>query len=134
MERKRSIGVTIFGWILIFFPVTLYIIPLVHILIKGNPLEIFFYYVWMVFAGSPLYFLTNLGYIIFGIGVLQLKKWAGIYVIYFILFGFLYIMIYPRLHPYSTYSYHVLAKAYFIIIHSLFIWFFTRPKVNEQFK
>ncbi len=117
MAKKRSIGITIAGILLIIIPLLHYIgnidLDLIVKKITSNPLTLVIQLVMM--AG--------------GIGVLQLKEWARKLITYVALcFSVLGVGLIISFAPLP------LINKIVLILYSLFYYFLTRPQVKEQFK
>ncbi len=127
MEKKRSVGVTVVGVLFIIFPVS-------NIFLAGI---LGYYY-------TPLQYLFRGFFVLYpvitGIGILLLKEWARkLAIIFAILTTILAIFvclaksfINPEIFFKNVYD--LIANISMIIIGSLLLYFFTRPKVKEQFK
>jgi len=148
MEKKRSKGVTIFAW----FYISGSFISIYSILILKSKLTSYqethfilpdsYYYV--VQGHSIIFAIAGL---IIGIGLLKLLKWARLLSIIIIIADFICSIIFYLLYtqPYII-SYSIKTNRPVVIFYLLFvniinllytgmvIYFFTRPKVKEQFK
>ena len=130
MRKRRSFSVTIGGFLLIMFPFISYVKILRMFLIKSWPLISFPKYIIQIYISNPLIPLIQLIGIICGIGVLQLKEWARKLTICFASCGIIISLLafkFTTSDPLAIYIYS-------IILFGLFIWFFTRSKIKEQFK
>lgn len=140
MEKKRSLGVTIFGF-LVVLPSLLFWISQFRELIErdmgiGGDKEFWLEY---IYAGIFGIFISAF-FILLCIGILRLKNWARlIYLCYvwiiqltfaIFLFGFSYNDILNTRSPLGV----KISSAIFLVYTILPIIFFTRPKVKEQFK
>lgn len=154
MEKKRSVGVTIFGWCEIiigaigtlFFATTLLV--LLSVLQKGGEemMGVTAAIVMLFFTvPSPLLLLA-------GIGILKLKSWGrkinliGVPVSVLLLITFLlvgeiqrinsYVKYKPGISPFSNSGtiYLSIVISFLLFFTSLIVYYFTRSKVKEQFK
>jgi len=136
MEKKRSKGVTVFGILLICSPLIISLVAVILLLtFTSIPLKFFLkatIKTWM----SNYSILIFLAKIFLGVGVLKLKEWARKLVIVFAgvgLFGLL-INCYIKSDIIFTDNLTLVIMLLSFIEVSLFLYFFTRPKVKEQFK
>ena len=126
MEKKRSVGITIIGSLLIIWPL-LYLLKIPMILLN---LDRFFLISRLPDIQKPIFVLQKTLYIICGIGILRLAKLARVFVIYISLFGIVMWVadIILKIHP------GLLNKIIHIVVYMSFCWILTRPRVKEQFK
>lgn len=143
IEKNRSKGVTLFGISLLYFPI-MAIVKFAKVYQYGlqNPQNktLLFKYAYP----SPVFaVLLFVGFIILAIGILKLKKIA-----YYILLGVASLGIFSILYKNATrfsylfssesHSTHVWPVFIEIIVSLLYfiaiVYFFTLPKVKEQFK
>lgn len=132
MEKKRSIGVTMFGWILILYSIV------------GLIKRALFLVNWDFHKGFPLEVTSDWILVLFliaGVGLVKLKNWgrrlvilAALIKLFFYLKS-LYLAFTPAYKNATgiTISFWI-SIAIFGIIYLLIIYYFTRPKVKEQFK
>ena len=117
---KRSIGVTVLGFLFIISPIS-------HFLIS-----IFYYHNTL----QPLQYFFILFSIIIGINILLLKEWARKFVIIFaILLIFLSLtsfFIIPEVIFKNNFN--LITNFWMLIYGSLLLYFFTRLKIKEQFR
>ncbi len=80
-------------------------------------------------SASWYYFVIALPLIISGIGLLKLKRWAPIVTV------LAYIVQIQQFLPFCLYDFSdIFPFSIYIIVLVFLIWFFTRPKVKEQFR
>ena len=147
MEKKKSVGVTIFGIIMLIHSlwflggmlceVFYYSIP-VGMRFYGEVMEFYrltFYILWFMFPVTIPIFLI---YLIASINILRFRNWARVLALHIsgligIISGFLYFSMCSK-----TSSDHVVVLLFFFFLYFfpcvLFFYYFTRPKVKEQFK
>jgi hypothetical protein len=140
MEKKRTIGVTIVGWIMIVIQLPSIIGPIVilNALFSNIPLKGSVHHI------SPLELVISCCLFIAAIGILKLNNLARICAIWFsvykgivrYLFYWLTCIIYNRGSEAVPQILKTLNLLSFIDIGSyiFFIYFLTRPTVKEQFK
>lgn len=135
MEKKRAVGVTIFGIYAIFVSIVIlftffkirksfdYLID-THIFSK-ELLE------YTIISSPILSFLS----LISGIGILKLKSWGKNILIGLAVYNLLgkFIMIYVGISQKTPAGRPISVVLYFIV-YGYIIYFFTRPNVKEQFK
>ena len=116
MEKKRSRGVTVFAYL----NIVLGIIG-IHALIRCPEIIIF---------TAPL--------IIVGFGLLKLKEWARKVEIFFVIFDYLskWAIIFIISKNYQIGVWYLYQTKHIISLFAVIItiYFFTRPKVKEQFQ
>lgn len=127
MEKKRSKGITIFGWIYILFSVCGLMTLIAGILEGQGILYIFAMLVEIIL------------FLAIGIGLLKLKEWARKFVVYsniivILLFISRTIWLYVVSPESPLFPIGIMAIFTAVPILLLIIYFFTRPKVREQFK
>jgi len=122
MEKKRSIGVTIFGWYLIISSIVYFSTLLFRTFSKGPVTEVH----WNTFA--PLIWI---GAIILGKRLLKLQKWARKVLLWWFIIFCLLTPIAILLFGASFIHFGQIAG---IAISIVGIIYFTRPKVKEQFE
>jgi len=130
MAKKRSVGVTVFGILLILCPLFYYLQGVIIFLIKSIPLTSLPSHIIRAYRSNPFVPLLQLAFIICGIGVLQLKEWARNLIVSILAIGLLFSILFFVVLASSP----LIKKLSNIIFDGLFLWFFTRPKVKEQFK
>jgi len=126
MDKKRSVGVTIFGWLYILLSICGFITLIAAILEWQGMLYIF------AMLGQILLFLSM------GIGLLKLREWARKLVVYLnIIVVLLFITRTLWLYVFTPESplFPIGIRAIFTIapILLLIIYFFTRPKIKALF-
>ena len=124
--RKRSIGVTIFGWFYILFSICGFMTLIAAILEWQGMLYIF------AMLGQILLFLGM------GIGLLKLREWARKLVVYLniivvLLFIARTLWLYVFTPESSLFPIGIMAIFTIVPILLLIIYFFTRPKVKALF-
>jgi hypothetical protein len=126
MEKKRPMGITIIGIVLIVWP-SLYLLRIFMTLCNLNSP----YFISMLpDIQKPIFVLMKVLYIICGIGILRLARLARILVICISLFGIvMWIAAIILQTPLA-----LLNKLMHIVIYMGLCGYFTRPKVKEQFK
>lgn len=149
MEKKRSIGITIFAIVgFIFSGILSFVTSLIYIhgslkVIKQTmfPQTAFDYLTYSkhgvtivgIFIVSIMMLVAGLGLMISSVYLFKLKDWSRKLFLYLntILF-FLSVALNPRLAKLTRESLTELfiSSIYYLV----FIYFFTRPKVKEQFK
>jgi hypothetical protein len=130
MARKRSIGITICAYLMIILPFRFYIDSVLVFLFLSIPISTFPKFILQSYIQRPYSIFLQLIGVILGVGLLQLKKWALKYVFILNWFGALIGII----ALFLPVNYDLSSKIYTIISSVFFVWFFTRPKVKEQFK
>ena len=120
MEDKRSAGVTIFGLLLLIFP------------ISNFSLSMFYYH----YTIQPLQYFVILFSIIVGIGILLLKVWALKLVRFFPIFTIFVSLGSFFIIPDVIFKniFNLIINIWMFIYGSLLLYFFTRPQVKEQFR
>ena len=120
MEKRRSVGVTVFGWL--------------YIVLGVFGVLAFFQRNSLIVFSAPLSLLS-------GIGLLKLKEWARILTIILTIVGVLFrAIIYLRsilldAMPLNEALIFIIEWNFLTwIIAIIIIYFFTRPKVKEQFR
>jgi len=158
MEKKRSIGVTVFGWVLItyflynaiftllwsfFIPETPRSIEPVATFMRLKLAHPSMVLMKLWFVGNlitgPFLFISS---IIAGIGVLKLKTWSRKFVVFIYSLGIIskLVQICIVLSKDSDVNYFFYKEIEFFsfwlnwVFYIAIIYFFTRPKVKEQFK
>ena len=116
MEKKRSVGVTIFGWY--FILVNLIALLIIRLLRPEDFLN--------NLTERPIVIVRLIVYLIIGIGILKLKNWARIGTI---VIGIFYIIAAPVAILTAN-----IVGILFLLSGISMLYFFTRPKVKEQFK
>ena len=138
MENKRSIGVTAFGIIFIIQSASV----LIKDCIKFNASD------WMVYYG----FISSVILLILAINILQLKEWSRKGIIYFQIFVTAISVLLFMLYASKLYVPNMIVRGKNIPLEGKTLWifgginmifvaiatfvviyFFTRPKVKEQF-
>lgn len=129
LQRRRSLGITIFGWYFIVNGVSYFLILLILIFSK-MPVEKMLFIVNEMSPG-PSQPLIAIGMIFLGNGLLDLREWARKLTLWFSGFAIFATIISFLLdakkfnHSYVIFSLIVIVAAFY---------FFTRQKVKEQFK
>ena len=143
MEKKRSVGIMICGVIMLFY--SLYLLrnsTMAFFNFKNLPL---FYRVRMVMRPVCLItLLPGLIYLIASVGILRMKNWSRLLIIYFsilllLLIFYVAISIIPGIIRRDFEGPAAIGLLPLVLIipllpSLLFLIFFTRPKVKEQFK
>ena len=126
MEKKKSIGITIIGAVLIVWP-SLYLLKIPITLLN---LDRFYLLSMLPNIPKPIFIIQKVLYIICGIGILRLAKLARILVVYISLFGIVMWIaaIFLKTPPV------LLNKIIHIVVYMSLCWFLSRPKIKEQFK
>jgi hypothetical protein len=126
MEKKRSPGVTISGIVFIIWP----IFYLVRIAMASLNLTNCLFFSFLPNISNPIFLLQKLLFILCGIGILRLAKWGRILVLCISSFGIVvWVAAIIVKSPLS-----LMNKLLHVIIYVFLCWFFTRPKIKEQFK
>ena len=131
MEKKRSIGITLFSIYFIIISVG----SLILIQLKPS---------WFISLHRYYYVICDIALLILTVYILQLKEWARRGVIYFQILNVVLNLIFivqqgmlPEKYPVAT-GLRVLVFISPIIALGVgafvIIYFFTRPKIKEQFK
>lgn len=129
MGKKRSIGVTILGWIYIAATILAYILTLYLFLVKGRSLQVMFRGMPVTGQGFKImgyiivFILINLPALL-GIGLLLLKKWARLGVLVFAWLGI----------ANTIWLFITKARIAIPLFEIFIIWFFNRGIAKEQFK
>jgi len=154
MDKERSVGVTVFGWLFIGYFLYAVIYPLIYIIVvkpevSSGPMGSYQLLKSLGVSNISLNLYTINGYIqlfiplcslIAGIGVLRMKSWArkfvllsyGISLISSSIF-LLVIQITPKLKTYAFQKqYDLLVYCLFIVFQIVVIYFFTRPKIKSS--
>ncbi|MGD9015061.1 MAG: hypothetical protein PVI33_03450 [Candidatus Omnitrophota bacterium] len=144
LKKKRSKGVAIFAWLHRILGILglILIAATIRMLLSPNTLRVIRYRFENRFyplSFSPWFFVLiavigvfSVLYLMIGSGLLKLKEWSRKWAIYLSVFGIFFNLIYSvkcfsrDLRPTGWIGNFILA---FIII-----YFFTRPKVKEQFR
>ena len=118
MEKKRSVGVTIFGWLYIVLAV-LSFLPAIGGILEWQG----WFYVISLFIEGALF-------LIIGVNILRLKNWVRIFLIWlnFILMGYFII---------GTFFWEPRLLMGIVSLCPILLginYFLTRPKVKEQFR
>ncbi|MCX5701293.1 MAG: hypothetical protein NTZ63_07120 [Candidatus Omnitrophica bacterium] len=129
MDKKRSVGVAVFGCLLIFFPFSQEVIVSVNFLVNSYSLKLFIPHHIKTWISYPLFPVSQIVYIVTGIGILRVKEWARLLAVILGFGGIFTNLIFLTQPPISLF-----VKLYIIIIHILLVYFFTRSKVKVQFK
>ncbi len=126
MKNKWEIGIKIFGCFTIISPFSFWIGSL---LFSSMPLTKLPQFIINHYTTKPLSLVALLAPIILGLGILRLRKWAlkWIFILNWIgaVLGIISLFL-PMKYP-------MMSKIWLIIISVLYVWFFTRPQVKEQF-
>lgn len=142
MEKRRSIGVTIFGWVFILlgllilfaslFPLGLYFKFKNILSILSTVMEYFSYWKYLMLSAAPLGMIWSLIYIICGIGLLRLKFWAR----YIIIVLMLTSIITPlnKALIFGSQTLNIIGLLLQIVFVSFILWFFMKEKVKKQFE
>ena len=127
MDKKRSPGVTLCGVLFIIWP----LFYLVRVFLSSLRLTQFTFFSFLPDIQNPVFFIQKILFIACGIGILRLKKWARILALCISLFGIvvwlLITIIFRSPLPLAN-------KIVHIVIYVFLGWFFSLPKVKEQFK
>ena len=130
MDKRPSLGVLVFGAILIANPLMSYVVQTINIKLGLSPSTVLEY---QMFNTPATIFFLYIFPIILGIGILNLEKWARRIVMYLSLANIFFSI--QSIALFCPLSLVVLLNNLFIIFLSiLFYYFFTRPAVKEQFK
>ena len=137
MEKKRSVGVTLFGNLYIISGIIVLILSVINISLLFSPdkLEVMksqFEAKFSPLSFNPWFFVVSIIMVAVSIfclaignGLLKLKETARKWVIYLSTFGIIYGLIECFIKGFRAWNF---------IIPAIIIYFFTRPKVREQFK
>ena len=126
MEKRRSVGITIAGILIILFSLSFYLEGVIYCVSKSMPLS----FILQRIITNPLIPILQVVNIICAIGILLLKDWARRTFIFLCMVGLvLGIGALIFLMPIPLYN-----KMSLIIFDGAFLWFFTRPKVKGQFE
>lgn len=142
MEKKRSKGVTIFAFSLLYFPITGIIRFVIIAAFSYRVREIFVKpsYLQVAYKSPPFQLFLALVFILLIWGIFKLKKWAyplllvasSIFIIslsYGLIRLFKYISLGNPVDPLIIIE-PAIILCYFVGL----VYFFTRPKIKEQFK
>jgi hypothetical protein len=130
MEKKRSVGVTVFGILFIVQSIIILILAVIEYLVTAS-------------YGATAFPVARLIYIILlllvGLGLLGLKSWAEKLILFIIVPLFVIALPYfqfIKLKGLDTPKINLarFIEAIRILYGMLLLYFFTRPKVKEQFK
>ena len=126
MEKRRSIWLMVAGILFIAWPLFYFVrVVLISLNLTDN---IFFYFLPDI--PNPAFFCQKLLFIICGIGILKLKKWAMMLALLISLFGIvIWIIAIVFKSPVALAS-----KMAHLIFYVLLGCFFSLPKMKEQFK
>jgi hypothetical protein len=124
--KKKSAGIIIIGIVIIAWPL-LYLLKIPIMLLH---LDHFYPFSILPNIPKPIFILQKVLYIICGIGILRLVRVARILVICISILGILMWIAAILLKTPPV----LLNKIIHIVAYAAFCWFFTRPKVKEQFK
>jgi len=132
MGKKRSTGVTVYGVLAIIFSAVM-LFSMTSEFIKFTSLE----RILNIQLRTALQIITALGWLIFGIGVLNLLPWARIGIIivaiYYIIDTFFPLKNICRvILSFELISLIIITTG--LIFFGSTIYFFNRPKVKKQFK
>jgi len=147
MKEERSIGVTISGLLMLIVGLLIFLLSSPGSLI-GLPAAIYFMFTRLTLIPilSHVPALTGIVWFIAGCNVLRIKNWARVLIIYYSIFlsiislivitWFMVAMISSGMRFYETEigGVFMIVAFIFLMISSIFIIFFTRFKVKEQFK
>lgn len=141
MDKKRSIGVTIFGIIVTLFGG----LPIVGLLIlflvsigKDDIVKILTLKNDSI-SQTLFLFLAYLFFLISGIGILKLKNWARVILITLISINFIASLIglcfsIIKALKGNINLFYIISAFISLLIFVFVVYFFTRPKVKGQFK
>jgi len=122
MEKKRSIGITLFS--ISFFIVALY---LFYLHVKY----------WELTHTKLVPYTTIIVHIFLGVGAFQLKPWFHklLYVYTVIAIGGYMLLLYYTFFVYLSAALDIDLKGLLnILLYPIALYYFTRPKVKEQFR
>jgi hypothetical protein len=126
MDKKRSIGLTVIGILLIVWPF-LYLLRMVFSS-SGLSRHSFFYYLPDV--SNPVLFFQKLLFIVSGIGILMLKKWARILTLCISLYGIIIWILAIAVKSHLSLT----NKAAHIIFYASLCWLLALPRIKERFR
>ncbi|MDD5096868.1 MAG: hypothetical protein PHU59_00045 [Candidatus Omnitrophica bacterium] len=126
MQKKRSNGITLIGIILIVWP----LLFLLKVFLVSLNLNHFYLVSILPDIQRPVFALQKVLYIICGIGILRLAKWARVWVLCISGFGIIMWVAAIILKTSPTLP----NKIIHILAYLVFCWLLTRAKVKEQFK
>ena len=132
MEKKRSIGVTILAVLLICYPIQIMLMNVLIVLFSSHTFTFrtgIAFIISLTMNHIKTGFVFDLGAMIIGIGLMLLKEWSRKCIIVFSVLNIILPLLYGASGTYPLWGYIV---GYGLPI--LYVWFFTRPKVREQFK
>ncbi len=161
MEREKSVGVSVLGWLLIIYFIYTFVYPIAYViwsliatgidkpsespigtynLLKAAGVNCILLSILGI--SSIIYFAVSISSLIGGIGVLKLKKWARKFVvtvfsvsIISLMASFCIQLFEPKLaRVMLAKKFGLLAYAIFIPLNILIIYFFQRPKIKEEFE
>lgn len=140
MDKKRSIGVTIFAIIgLIFSGILSFVTSLFYIYGSFKAINDSFVLVRFgaitsqILLISFIQFFVAIGLIIASLNLFKLKEWSRkLFLCLNTVLFFLVSALNPRITKFTKDS--IIELAISSIYYLVFIYFFTRPKVKEQFK
>lgn len=139
-NKKRSIGVTIFGLIFILGVLLILVSSLIFIglcfkfksIPSSGVMESFSYWKYLMFFAAPWGVISSLIYIICGIGLLKLKYWAR-YIIMVLIIIFPIASLNKAL-IFGNQNLNVIGLLLQIVIVFYILWFFMKGKVKKQFE
>lgn len=129
-NKKRSIGVSIFGIIFIILGILLFVD--LYISFKNIPLEVIKYFPYFHLLMSPFLILYSSLYIICGIGILRLRFWARYIIIVLLVSSFMSPLNQALIFGGQSLNIRAIL-AHFVIVFFI-LWFFTRAKIKKQFE
>ena len=126
MEKGRSIWLTLAGILFIAWPLFYFVrVILISLNLTGN-----IFFSLLPDIPNPAFFFQKLLFIICGAGILMLKKWARILALLISLFGiviWIIAIVFKSPVPMASKMAH-------LIFYVLLGYFFSLPKIKEQFK
>jgi len=125
MEKKRSIGVTIFGYLTLICAVW-WISNIIRIIVTQGEVE--------SYESMPFYLIGAIINIALSVGILKLKNWARLIFLWLFGIGSIGMFLGGLWMGGDNLLLVILSSSIFLLPGALFIYFFTRPKVREQFK
>ena len=126
MEKKKSIWLTLAGILFIAWPL-FYFVRVIFISLSLTDNVIF---TFLPDIPNPAFFFQKLLFVACGVGILMLKKWARMLALIISLFGiviWIIAIVFKSPVPLASKMAH-------LIFYVLLGYFFSLPKIKEQFK
>ncbi|GEM_PF-6827480 len=133
MGKERSLGITLFGILLVYSPLQSLLLDLIISKFSFSSKEFFIH--WQIHYSEAFPIALVLLFVLLGMEILRLKEWAQKCVVWFsIIELFIAIGCLSHFLPSGNEQTPLWSVVWVLGKPSLFIWFFTRPKVKKQFK